>query len=253
MGERININAPVVELSNVWFSYNGKPVLQDVSLTVTAGSFLGILGPNGSGKTTLVRIIVGLARPFKGNVFLFGVEQGKFRDWSKIGYVPQKTPAMGTFPASVREVVASGRTPQRGFFKPLTRGDFQLIDEAIELVGLTRQANQPITELSGGQQQRVLIARALAGEPQLLVLDEPTVGVDATSQEQFYALLRRLRQERNITIIMVSHDVGVITNEVSHLACLNRRLYFHGPPAEFDPESLSQVYGHPVSVVSHDH
>lgn len=244
---------PVVELKNIWFSYDQGPVLEDVSLSVTKGSFLGIVGPNGSGKTTLLRIILGLLTPQRGRVILFGIDQTQFRDWSRIGYVPQKAPSLNSFPATVREIVLTGRTPIRGFFRFYNRDDTRSVAEALELVGLTSLAHRPITKLSGGQQQRVLLARALAGKPELLILDEPTEGVDSAAQKQFYALLQRLRHEFNLTIIMVSHDIGVVTEQVSHLACLNRRLFFHGPPKEFNLDKLSDVYGHPVTVLTHNH
>lgn len=244
---------PVVELRNVWFAYDREPVLKDITLSVPRGSFLGIVGPNGSGKTTLVKLLVGLARPQQGQVLLFGKDQGQFKDWAKIGYVPQKTPSLSTFPATVREIVATGRTPLRGLFRFHNRSDRRHVEEAIALVGLTKVADRPVSQLSGGQQQRVLMARALASQPLLLILDEPTVGVDTNTQQQFYSLLRRLRQDLGLTTIMISHDIGVVTSEVTHVACLNQRIYFHGPVTEFDPQSLSRVYGHPVTVLSHDH
>lgn len=244
----------LMELSHVSFAYDREPVLQDVSLTVGKGDFLGIVGPNGSGKTTLLRIILGLQQPQGGQVRLFGHDLTAFRQRWRIGYVPQKAASYNSgFPASVREAVLTGRIPQRGLFRWLTRADRRLADEALDRVGMLPYANRPIHALSGGQQQRVFIARALASQPELLILDEPTVGVDTAAQEQFYVLLRRLRQEVGMTIILVSHDIGVVTAEVSHLACLNRRLFFHGPPGQFDAHHLTDLYGHPVAVVSHSH
>nr|PZN37152.1 MAG: zinc ABC transporter ATP-binding protein [Bacillota bacterium] len=245
---------PVVELEHVWFSYGGEPVLQDISLTVGRGDFVGIVGPNGSGKTTLLRLILGLQPPQQGRIRLFGQDLSSFRRWDRVGYVPQKATSFNSdFPATVREVVLTGRIAPRGLFRPLGRKDRELADRALALVGLEAYADRPIGRLSGGQQQRVFIARALAGQPELLILDEPTVGVDAAAQQQFYALLRRLREELGITILLVSHDIGAVTTEVSHLACLNRRLFFHGPPEQFPTEDLSDFYGHPVTPVAHGH
>lgn len=243
-----------VDLRHVSFSYDGQPVLQDVSLVVNPGDFLGIVGPNGSGKTTLLRIILGLQPPGAGEVRLFGQPLAAFRQWDRVGYVPQKAAAFnGSFPATVREVVLTGRVARRGLFRRLNREDRELARGALELVGMADYAERPIGALSGGQQQRVFIARALASQPDLLILDEPTVGVDAAAQEQFYALLRRLRRDLGLTILLVSHDIGVVTAEVSHLACLNRRLFYHGPASQFDLGRLPDLYGHPVAMVAHGH
>lgn len=244
----------VVHLNHLQFAYGREPILQDVTLRVGKGDFLGIVGPNGSGKTTLLRIILGLQPPQFGVVQLFGQDLAVFRQWYRVGYVPQKAASFNSdFPATVREVVLTGRTAQRGLFRPLGRRDRELTDGAIEMVGMMPYAHRPMGHLSGGQQQRVFIARALVSQPELLILDEPTVGVDASAQEQFYALLRRLRQEMGLTIILVSHDIGVVTSQVSHLACLNRRLFFHGPPEQFDASDLSDLYGHPVTVMQYRH
>lgn len=245
---------PVVEVVGVSYGYGAETVLQDVSLTVERGEFLGLVGPNGSGKTTLLRLMLNLMPLRSGQVRLFGQPLSQFRSWFRVGYVPQKAASFNTgFPATVREVVLTGRTARLGLFRRIGRADRQAAERAMELVGIGALANRPIGQLSGGQQQRAFIARALASEPELLILDEPTVGVDPAAQEQFYALLRRLRQEMNISIVLVSHDIGVVTNEVTRLACLNRRIHFHGPPAEFNPDRLSEFYGHKVSLVSHHH
>ncbi len=247
-------NGAVVALDHVCFTYEREQILQDVSLVVRQGDFVGLVGPNGSGKTTLLRIILGLQRACCGRVQLFGQDLTDFRQWARIGYVPQKAASFNSgFPATVREVVLTGRVPRRGLFRRLTRADHAMADRAIELVGMQDYCTRPIGRLSGGQQQRVFIARALASEPELLILDEPTVGVDSAAQEQFYTLLRRLRQEIGLTMVLVSHDIGVVTTEVSHLACLNRRLFFHGPPQEFSEHALSELYGHRVTMVAHRH
>lgn len=247
-------NSNVLELNQVWFSFGDEAILQDITLQVLKGAFVGLVGPNGSGKTTLLRVIMGIERPSRGNVRLFGQKAADFRQWSRVGYVPQKAASFNKgFPATVHEVVLSGRTPRRGLFGRLNQTDHTAAVRAIEMVGLSEYRHYPIGCLSGGQQQRVFIARALAGQPELLILDEPTVGVDAAAQEMFYSLIRQLRREMGVTVILVSHDIGVVTAEVSHLACLNRRLFFHGPPEKFDSQSLSELYGHQVAVVTHRH
>lgn len=246
--------AAAVEMRQISFTYGREPILEDVSLSVGRGDFVGLVGPNGSGKTTLLRILLGLERPQRGAVTLFGHDLATFRQWSRVGYVPQKAASFNTgLPATVREVVLTGRIPQRGLFRPLGRPDRVLAYRALELVGIEALADRPIGELSGGQQQRAFIARALASRPELLILDEPTVGVDTAAQEQFYALLRRLRHEMSLTIILVTHDVGVVTTEVSHIACLNRRLCFHGPPADLDGHVWTELYGDGVGIVHHRH
>lgn len=245
---------PVLELKNVSFRYEQSVVLANVDLAVLPGDFLGLVGPNGSGKTTLLKIILGLLQPDEGTVTLFGQPISRFRHWSRIGCVAQNAAAAsGGFPATVREVVATGRVAQRGLLRPLQRDDWRMVDEVLQLVGMADLKDRLIGRLSGGQQQRVFIARALASRPELLILDEPTVGVDADAEEQFYALIAKLRREVGLTVIMVSHDIGVITAQVNKLACLNKRLYFHGPPEQFGAEQLEDLYGHRVTLVAHSH
>jgi len=245
---------PAAELEHVCFSYGGERVLDEVSLRVERGDFLGIIGPNGAGKTTLLRILLGLLPPSCGHVRLFGTEVGHFRDWPRIGYVPQKSVAFDArFPASVFEVVVSGRARRRGL-GPYDPADRAAARRALETVGLVEFRDRLIGQLSSGQQQRVLIARALVTGPELLVLDEPTVGVDPEAQEQFYTLLRDLNRTQGTTLILVSHDIAVISQEVTRLACLNRTLVFHGSPAEaVQSGALAEMYRAQSWVVAHHH
>ncbi|ADU50677.1 ABC transporter related protein [Thermaerobacter marianensis DSM 12885] len=263
----------VVELADVAFAYGPEPVLEGVSLTVRRGEFLGLVGPNGSGKTTLLRILLGLEEPTRGRARLFGQDVRSFRQWWRVGYVPQRPAALaGGFPATVEEVVATGlvaaggrpghgpapgtRTgrpahrpgPSAGG-RPAPRSP----REALALVGLEHLARRPIGRLSGGQQQRVFLARALVSRPELLVLDEPLEGVDAATQDRFYRLVRELREREGLTVIMVSHDIGVVSAEVTTLACLNRRLFFHGAPEQLEPGAMAELYGFPVTTVHHRH
>ncbi len=247
---------PVIQAEGVDFAYDGPPVLEGINLTVWAGEFLGIVGPNGGGKTTLLKLILGRLRPRRGAVRLFGRPVAVFRDWQRVGYVPQRGHLLDArFPATVGEVVATGRYGRAGLFRPLGRDDRRAVDRALEAVGLVHLRGRLVGRLSGGEQQRALIARALAGEPELLVLDEPTVGVDAQAQEAFYGLLRHLNRDLGMTLILVSHDVGVVTTEVRQLACVNRRLVYHGPPAGFTAgrEALEELYQTPVRLVDHQH
>jgi len=245
---------PVVELEDVGYRYGGVHVLEHVSLAVASGDFLGIIGPNGSGKTTLVRLMLGLATPDTGRARLFGVPPSDFRQWSRLGYVPQRLVLDGGLPATVEEVVASGLGSARRSFRRSGREDDRRVAAALARVDMASHGRTKIDTLSAGQQQRIFIARALISDPELLILDEPTAGVDPEAQASFYGLLHDLNRDRAVTLILVSHDIGVMAKEVSKLACLNRRLIFHGPPAEFlSDAALSALYGPAVSIVSHQH
>jgi zinc transport system ATP-binding protein len=244
----------LVALDGVAYSYGEILVLEGIDLRVDPGDFLGMIGPNGSGKTTLLRVILGLLRPTRGSVRLFGKSPAEFREWHRIGYVPQRASLDPGLPVTVTEVVASGLVHSLRPFQRLGAGERRRITEALDQVGMLAEAVTRIGALSTGQQQRVLIARALVSGPQLLILDEPTGGVDPEAQTSFYALLRHLNREQAVTLILVSHDIGVVAREVTKLACLNRRLIFHGRPADFlgDTALLTALYGAPVSVVEHD-
>ncbi|WP_110111361.1 metal ABC transporter ATP-binding protein [Bacillus sp. CGMCC 1.16541] len=247
----------VIEIENVSFRYDRQVVLEDINLSIPKGSFLGLVGPNGSGKSTLIKCILGLHKPYKGTVRLFGKDIQKFRDKSQIGYVSQKANSFNTgFPATVFEVVSTGLTSKIGLFRFMNSEHKKKVLKAIEAVGMTEFVNRNIGELSGGQQQRVFIARALVSEPELLILDEPTVGVDSQNVHNFYSLLESLNKDHGITLLLVTHDVGTITEKVTHVACLNKHLHFHGKAKEFEhlcEHELSMFYGHHVHVLTHDH
>lgn len=247
----------VIRLENVSFSYEDKPVLDDINLDIKRGMFLGLVGPNGGGKTTLINIILGLLRPDKGNIFMLDQPIQQFKNWNQIGFVSQKANTFNKgFPATVFEVVSMGLTAKLGYFKWMNRKTKQTVMEAIDLVGMSDYAQRNIGNLSGGQQQRVFIARALVSQPKLLILDEPTVGIDYQNVERFYKLLHKLNKEENITLLLISHDTGVMTEYASDVACLNKTMHFHGKTNEYTELSadyLSEIYGHPVQVVVHDH
>lgn len=241
----------VLRLEHVFFSYGKEPVLEDISLSLKEGDFLALIGPNGSGKTTLVRIVLGLLKPARGKVFLFGAESGEFSAWYRIGYVPQRPALDVAFPATVVEAVAAGRFGRVGLGRRLKREDWQAVEEAMAMVGLLPLYDRPLSELSGGQQQRVFIARALAGQPELLVLDEPQVGLDDYALNDFYRLLKCLNEEKGITVMMVSHDVGAVGRWVKSVACLNRRLIYHGSAKDsLMPAHLLALYGAEVRAVA---
>jgi zinc transport system ATP-binding protein len=247
----------IIEVKKLSYRYEKDVILENISLTVPNGSFLAIVGPNGSGKSTLLKLLLGLLKPQKGKISLFGQEINKFKEWEKIGYVSQKANSFNTgFPASVFEVVASGLTKKLGMFKFLKKEHSQKVLDALEAVGMGQFSKRNIGELSGGQQQRVFIARALVSEPSLLILDEPTVGVDAENVNTFYQMLGDLNKNREITLLLVTHDIGTISDKVSHVACLNKHLHFHGETKEFEQlraDDMSKVYGHDVHMLAHHH
>jgi len=248
----------VVRLSSLSFQYeDGKKILDHINFTMEKGDFVGLVGPNGSGKSTLMKLILGLLPPKEGTVELFGTPVQKFRDWTKIGYVAQQAAhGTGGFPATVKEVVASGLVGKVGLFRRLKREHYEKVEDVVERVGLREKLNERIGKLSGGQLQRVFIARALVADPELLILDEPTVGVDQESIEQFYGLLRSLKEENGLTMMIVSHDVGVMTQWVNKVACLQRGLHFHGTADEFahnQDKILQSMYGDAIRVLAHHH
>ncbi|WP_256298209.1 metal ABC transporter ATP-binding protein [Haloarchaeobius salinus] len=243
----------VVEAEGVTFGYGDTPVVEDVSLAVEPGAFLGLVGPNGSGKTTLLELLVGLRRPDAGSVSLFGEPAHSFADGERVGYVAQDaTHTGGRMPVTVREAVRMGRYPHRPFGR-FSDDDRRAIESALDRVGIRDLADRRVDRLSGGQRQRVAIARTLAAEADLLALDEPTVGVDAESREAFYELLAELNAS-GLTVILVEHDIGVVTSHASEVACLNRELFFHGDPETFvETDALADAYGGNQHVLAHDH
>jgi zinc transport system ATP-binding protein len=219
-----------LELEAVDFAYvRGRPVLTDVNLRVDEGEFVAIAGPNGGGKTTLLRLALGLEQPTAGRVLLFGEPAASFHDRARIGYLAQRTRIGTHAPATVREVVEAGRAPLRPFGR-LHHDDRTAVAEAIERVGLADRAKRPLRELSGGQQQRAYIAKALAARPSLLVLDEPTTGVDVGAQSALADLLEELRSELGVTILYVSHEFGAVEHVVQRLVLVRERIVFDGPP-----------------------
>ncbi|KAB1185055.1 MULTISPECIES: metal ABC transporter ATP-binding protein [Haloferax] len=242
-----------VTLHDVAFSYGDLPVVDGVSLDVEEGEFLGLVGPNGSGKSTLLTLMLGLQRPDSGDVQLFGEPAHEFSDGERIAYVAQDvTNTARDMPITVREVVRMGRYP-RNLFGRFSDVDHAVVDGALDRVGITDLANRRVGSLSGGQRQRVFVARALAAEADLLALDEPTVALDSESRASFYDLLGELNAQ-GMTIVLVEHDIGVVTDRASRIACLNKRLYFHGAADDFaDSDALAAAYGTNQRVLDHTH
>jgi zinc transport system ATP-binding protein len=220
-----------VALTGVSFGYRpGQHVLEDVDLALGEGEFVAVAGPNGGGKTTLIRIVLGLERPSTGSALLYGEPAHRFSRRRALGYLAQRSQVGGDAPATVREVVSAGRLASGRLVGRLKREDRALVAEAIGRVGLTAFADSPIHTLSGGMQQRAFIAKALAGQPSLLVLDEPTTGVDAESQESLAELLATLHRELGVTIVYVSHEFGAVEHHVERLVLVRRTIVFDGPP-----------------------
>lgn len=244
-----------INLQNVSFQYDQTIVLKNISLQVKQGDFLAVLGPNGSGKSTLLKIILGLLKPTSGTVELFGQKSREFRNREWIGYVSQKSNAFNTgFPATVYEVVASGLVKKSGLFKRFPKDVKERVKSALSSVGMVDFLHQSIGELSGGQQQRVFIARALVAEPKCLILDEPTVGIDHQHVQSFYNMLAALNREKQITLILVTHDVDTVSSNISHVACLNQTIHFHGFKNDFNQlsdEDRQAWYGHSVRKIHH--
>lgn len=230
-----------LSVNHVSFHFGATPVLEDITFAIEPGDFLAILGPNGSGKTTLLKILLGILRPQHGRVRLLGEDIERFTKWEKIGYVPQKATNIDPlFPVSVREVVSMGLLSRKRFPRFLRERDEAAIDWALEQVDLSNFKRRRIAELSGGQQQRVFIARAIVNRPLFLFLDEPTTGVDAETQERFYSMLGALNNTHNITIILITHDLGIVNKRVNKIACLNQRLVFHGTHDDFCNSAMVQ-------------
>ena len=245
----------IIELHNVSFSYGDTVVLKDINLTVHQGDYLGIIGPNGSGKSTLLKLMVGLLKPAQGEIKLFGEKINSFKDWHKLGFVSQRVINFDPlFPATAKEVVAMGRYTHKNFWQHLNKHDYEIIARSLKQVEMENFEDRTIGDLSSGQQQRVFIARALAAEPEVIFLDEPTVGIDAATQEQFYALLKKLNRDLNLTLIMISHDLDIMAKETTELACVNQNLTYHDNPAScINGGNLEKLYGGNTNVIFHKH
>ena len=223
----------VVQVSSLSCSYNGNAVLEKISFDVKKKDFVAIIGPNGSGKTTLINALLGKVKPAGGSISLFGKKQEDFRDWKKIGYVPKRFSVDKLFPGTVEEILSIGN---RGKIFPG--------------LGVHALLRRKFSELSGGQQQKVLIAFALQSSPELLILDEPTVGIDAKSQQEFYRMLKQLNEEHGVTIIVVTHDVGIVPSHFKRVVCIHQKTCCQGPVSEID-DLLKEAYG--GEFVTHTH
>ncbi len=235
----------IIELRNVTAGYNrDHPAIENVDLSVEKNDFIAVIGPNGGGKTTLLKVVLGLLVPFAGSVRVFGEQPEHSR--KKIGYVPQLIPSR-TFPVSVLDVVLMGRLSSSGLLRRYSSEDRAIALEKLENLGVHHLSKKRMDQLSGGQKQRVLIARALVGEPDLLLLDEPVASVDAETQHSFYNLLSRLNSR--MAVVLVTHDVGAVSSHVKSIACINRHLVSHGEA--IDESDVARAYGCPFELITH--
>ncbi len=251
----MRFHVPVFETKDLCVTIGNHRVLSHVSMQIFQGDYVAIIGPNGGGKTTLIRVLLGLQQATSGEIRLFGVAQKKFTSWNKIGYVPQRaTHIDANFPATVLEVVMMGRTAKRKFFGLEHDDDRTIVHHAMVTMDVANLKDRLIGTLSGGQRQRVMIARALASEPEVLILDEPNTGVDVVSQKRFYDLLRQLNNEKQMTIVFVTHDIGVIVDDIGRLFSVNETLVTCNNPKEaISCEDMSKLYGMDAHLIRNHH
>jgi len=247
-------NQKIIEFNNVSFSYTIQPVLSKASFSINKNDFVGIIGPNGGGKTTIINLIFGFLKPNTGEIKVFGEATGIQKNLKRIGYVPQKATNFDqNFPATVFEVVSMGRFAKTNLTKQLTDEDKKIVKKALTEVGMLETSNKRIGDLSGGQQQRVFIARALASEPEVLILDEPFSGVDMDSQQKFYQLLKKLHEKKGLTILLVSHDIGMVSKQVTKLACVNLYVTIHDTSKGIHKKELTCSYLDELNLIPHHH
>ncbi len=246
----------VIGSENLSFRYNGNEVLSDVSLDIEKGDYVGIVGPNGSGKTTFIRLVLGLLKPTKGKVAVFGENPVGFQAWHRVGYLQQKANSFNPhFPATVSEIVGLGLLAKQKFPRKVSKADQEVINEVLLLMDIADIRNTLIGELSGGQQQRVLIARAMVSGPELLILDEPTTALDPEGREKFFSTLKNLNEKRGLTIVMVTHDLGTIGQYATRLLYLDKRVVFFGGFDAFCvSHEMAQYFGeYSQHIICHRH
>jgi len=241
---------PVIQISNINVRYEQQIVLERISLNLEAGEILSIVGPNGGGKTTLLKVILGTKAYEDGTVRIMGRPPGELPPGT-IGYLPQMDGSRSRFPIRVLDVVMMARLATR---RNRNGGpsDREIVEQALREVDMAEHRSMPFGSLSGGQRQRVLIARALALEPAVLILDEPSTGLDAVSQEDFYRTLTRLKVERKMAILMVSHDIGVVSGYVDRIACLNKQIHYHGSGDKIPDDIMEKVFGRNIQILVHN-
>jgi zinc transport system ATP-binding protein len=245
----------VLEVQDLNYRVDNLSILEDVSFSIQKGEYTAIIGPNGGGKTTLINTILGLNRGYSGSIKLFETPLQKFQEWSRIGYVPQRAVEIDRkFPITVYEVIKMGRFKSIKKFWRSRKEDLKIIDSVMAELKIETLKDRLIGELSGGQRQRVMIAKALVSEPELLFLDEPNSGVDGESQKDFYSILKKLNQEKGISILFITHDIGVIEDSITSIISINKRLQQSSNPEEvFNCQTMRAVYGIDSHLINHRH
>lgn len=235
--------APLVSMDGVEFRYGSQPILRDISLSVQPGTMLGLIGPNGGGKTTLIRLLLGLLAPSAGSIEIAGLAPRRaIARGDLVGYLPQNPDIPARAPINVRQTIELGLVGKTGLFKAIHRDDLAFVQSLIDRVGVRSVCEKPIGSLSGGQLQRVFIARALAPRPKLLLLDEPTTGIDRAGQQQFIEFILSLKKEFGLTVIVVSHDLRAISATCDRIACLNQTLHYHDVPDHLPADLVYQMF-----------
>ena len=255
---QLKFKVPIFDVKNLSYSVRGQNILSSISLEIFNGEYVAIIGPNGGGKTTLIRLLLGLDTPTDGKIKLYGKKIKNFKEWHKIGYVPQRASLVdASFPATVKDIVNMGRVSKRSFFKGMSTEDKAAVQDAMIKMDVLDLKDKMVGTLSGGQRQRVMIARALASNPEILILDEPNTGVDMVSQKNFYALLGKLNRDENITIVFITHDIGVIADDIGRLFTINQKATICNNPKEtLSCEDMSELYGidaHLIHNHKHEH
>jgi zinc transport system ATP-binding protein len=251
-------NLPIFDVKGVYFKVGKQIILQNINFEINNGEYIAIIGPNGGGKTTLIRILLGLEKPNRGEVRLYGKLLKDFKEWYKIGYVPQRAAHVdANFPATVEDIVNMGCVAKRGFLAGMSKEDKIMVEDAMRKMDITGLRHKMIGRLSGGQRQRVMIARALASSPEILILDEPNTGVDVASQQRFYKLLAKLNKEEGITILFITHDIGVIADDIGRLFTINQKATICNEPKKIlSCDEMSELYGidaHLLHNHKHEH
>ena len=250
----MNFTVPIFDVKNLNFSVDDQNILSNISLEIFKAEYIAIIGPNGGGKTTLIRMLLGLEQPTSGEIKLYGKKLKDFKKWDKIGFVPQRASLVDTsFPATVEDIVNMGRVSKRKLFSLRSQKDKEVVEDAMKKMMVYDLKDRLIGNLSGGQRQRVMCARALASNPEILILDEPNTGVDVVSQHRFYELLRKLNKEDKITIVFVTHDIGVIADDIARLFTVNEKIQIcNDPKKAITCEDMSELYGIDAHLI-HNH
>jgi len=252
---QLNPKIPIFDVKNLSFSVRGVDILKNISIEIFNGEYIAIIGPNGGGKTTLIRMLLGLEKPTTGEVKLFGKDIKEFKAWDKIGFVPQRASHVDqNFPATVEDIVKMGRVAKSKLFSRDSKEDISAVKESMIKMDILDLKDKMVGTLSGGQRQRVMIARALASSPEILILDEPNTGVDMVSQQRFYKLLAELNEEDNITIVFITHDVGVIADDIGKLFTINQKATVCNDPKKvLSCEDMSELYGIEAHLLHNHH